>query len=239
MSEVNFECIRSIEPNAANNTPVTVTASTSNTSSTAITSSTNGNSSATQTQRSQPFENSADAYLEATRILLVLIENVLKEPTNPKYRTIRLENKTIKEKLLSVAGIAQLLNAIGFQRNATEYTLSQDVSLKRIQQYRDVLQERRESWLKGTPHTNKSNTAYINMHIFILIYIFLFLAATGRETPKVNGNDMASLINEQGQSEPLRPIITTTSYQQRITFPRVLVSGLSQTFFASFLSSFT
>uniref|UniRef100_A0A034V3S8 Peptide-N(4)-(N-acetyl-beta-glucosaminyl)asparagine amidase n=1 Tax=Bactrocera dorsalis TaxID=27457 RepID=A0A034V3S8_BACDO len=202
MSEVNFECIRSIEPNAANNTPVAVTASTSNTSSTAITSSTNGNSSTTQTQRSQSFENSADAYLEATRILLVLIENVLKEPTNPKYRTIRLENKTIKEKLLSVAGIAQLLNAIGFQRNATEYTLPQDVPLKRIQQYRDVLQERRESWLKGTQHTSTT--------------------AAGRETPKVNGNDMASLINEQRQSEPLRPIVTSTPYQQRITFPRVL-----------------
>ncbi|XP_011196371.2 peptide-N(4)-(N-acetyl-beta-glucosaminyl)asparagine amidase isoform X2 [Zeugodacus cucurbitae] len=200
MSEVNFDCIRSIEPNAANNTPVAVSASTSNTSSTAITSSTNSNSSANQTQRSQSFENSTDAYLEATRILIVLIENVLKEPTNSKYRTIRLENKTIKEKLLSVAGIAQLLDAIGFERNATEYTLSQNVPLKRIQQYRDVLQERRESWLKSNTQTIK----------------------TVRETPKVSGNNMASLANVQRQSEPLRPIITSIPYQQRITFPRVL-----------------
>lgn len=63
------------------------------------------------------------------------------------------------------------------------------------------------------------------------MYIFVLLAVAGRETPKVNGNDIASLMNEQSQNEPLRPIITTIPYQQRITFPRALVNGLSLSFF--------
>ncbi|XP_012157833.1 peptide-N(4)-(N-acetyl-beta-glucosaminyl)asparagine amidase isoform X2 [Ceratitis capitata] len=207
MSEVNFDCIRSIEPSAIDNTPASVIASTSNTTatSTTFTSTTSPPSNTsvptTQAQLSQSLKNSKDAYLEATRILIVLMENVLKEPTNPKYRTIRIENKTIKEKLLSVAGIAQLLSAIGFKRSAIEYTLPKEVPLQRIQQYRDVLHERRESWLKGNPQTT--------------IQV--------REAPKVNDNEMAAQRNEQTATEPLLTIITpSVPYQQRIRFPRVL-----------------
>ncbi|XP_037949021.1 peptide-N(4)-(N-acetyl-beta-glucosaminyl)asparagine amidase-like [Teleopsis dalmanni] len=98
----------------------------------------------------QVLKNSKDAYLEAVRILLVLLENVLKEPQNQKYRTIRLENKTIKEKLLSLVGSAQLLFAIGFQkRNNTEYTLPLEIPLQQISEYKNILQQRRDAWLKG------------------------------------------------------------------------------------------
>lgn len=53
-------------------------------------------------------------YIESVTILLKLLDNVIREPQNEKYRMIRLENKTIKEKLLSLKGVRELLEKIGF-----------------------------------------------------------------------------------------------------------------------------
>lgn len=53
-------------------------------------------------------------YLESVTILLKLLDNVIREPNNEKYRTIRLENKTIKEKLLTLNGVQEFLLKIGF-----------------------------------------------------------------------------------------------------------------------------
>lgn len=53
-------------------------------------------------------------YVESVAILLKLLDNVIREPHNDKYRTIRLENKTIKDKLLSLHGVRELLMKIGF-----------------------------------------------------------------------------------------------------------------------------
>ncbi|XP_017045655.1 peptide-N(4)-(N-acetyl-beta-glucosaminyl)asparagine amidase isoform X2 [Drosophila ficusphila] len=107
-----------------------------------------------------------EAYLEAVRILLVLLENVLAQPENSKFRTIRLENKAIKEKLLTLPGCERLLDAIGFIRapESNVYTLPTDVSLQQVQKYRDALSERRSAWLSGTlpksppQHSAASNT---------------------------------------------------------------------------------
>lgn len=101
--------------------------------------------------RSADLKGLKDTYLEAVRILLVLLENVLSQPDNPKYRTIRLENKAIKEKLLSLPGCEKLLAAIGFIRSpgSSAFTLPNEVSMQQVQQYRDALQERRSAWLSG------------------------------------------------------------------------------------------
>lgn len=53
-------------------------------------------------------------YIESVTILLKLLDNVIREPQNEKYRTIRLENKAIKEKLLCLNGVRELLVKIGF-----------------------------------------------------------------------------------------------------------------------------
>ncbi|TDG46487.1 hypothetical protein AWZ03_007048 [Drosophila navojoa] len=112
-------------------------------------------------QPTKSTEKQQEQYLEAARILLVLLENVLSQPNNLKYRTIRVENKAIKEKLLSLEGIEQLLNAIGFKRlpSSNEYTLPTEVPLQQIQKYRDVLRKRREAWLNGANRSVQATTA--------------------------------------------------------------------------------
>ncbi|XP_073848899.1 N-glycanase Pngl [Musca autumnalis] len=119
--EINYKSIWSIEPASSSRPP-------------------NPN-----TQCSQ--RNTKEAYLEAVRIILLLLDNIINNPNEEKYRTIRMENKTIKEKLLTLEGCVELLTAIGFQRNNEQYTLPRDAPLKLIREYRDALIKRREFWL--------------------------------------------------------------------------------------------
>lgn len=58
--------------------------------------------------------NNHTHYVDAVTILLKILDNIIREPNNVKYRTIRLENKIIKEKLLAVVGMRALLEQIGF-----------------------------------------------------------------------------------------------------------------------------
>lgn len=57
--------------------------------------------------------NSKSAFLDSTSVLLRLLDNVIKFSEEPKYRTIRKENKIIKEKLL-INSMLSLLLKIGF-----------------------------------------------------------------------------------------------------------------------------
>ncbi|XP_017000574.1 peptide-N(4)-(N-acetyl-beta-glucosaminyl)asparagine amidase isoform X2 [Drosophila takahashii] len=112
--------------------------------------------------RSSEQQQDADLYLEAVRILLVLLENVLAQPENSKFRTVRLENKAIKEKLLPLPGSEKLLDAIGFVRapGSNVYTLPSEVSLEKVRKYRDALSERRSAWLSGTvPKSSQQQSA--------------------------------------------------------------------------------
>lgn len=59
-------------------------------------------------------QNSGEKLLEGVQILIKLLENIVREPDNPKFRTINLENKIIKNKLFSLDRIVQFLETIGF-----------------------------------------------------------------------------------------------------------------------------
>lgn len=62
------------------------------------------------------IENTSNTkdFVDSISILLRILDNIIREPQNEKYRTIRLENKIIKEKLLSLNGVYKLLKKIGF-----------------------------------------------------------------------------------------------------------------------------
>lgn len=56
-----------------------------------------------------------EAFINGVNILLKLLDNVIREPHNLKYRKIRLENQTIKDKVLCLPGARDLLHHIGFE----------------------------------------------------------------------------------------------------------------------------
>lgn len=58
--------------------------------------------------------NNKSVYIDGIEILLKLLDNILNFPENEKYRKIRLDNKTIREKLLRVRGMIFVLKSIGF-----------------------------------------------------------------------------------------------------------------------------
>lgn len=67
--------------------------------------------------------NSEDVYNETVRLLVKIIDNVLKEPTNKKLRVLQKNNATISKKILAIQGGSDCLKAIGFVEVAFASTL--------------------------------------------------------------------------------------------------------------------
>lgn len=94
-------------------------------------------------------ENSREQYMAGIEILLTLLNNVIAEPQNNKYRTIRLENKIIKAKLLSLAGIRPCLDEIGFEEIGGELRLPANILIAQFKKYCDFLRTRLEAIKSG------------------------------------------------------------------------------------------
>lgn len=60
-------------------------------------------------------ENSFDIYCKVSSIILKLLDNIIKEPTNPKYRRLRIGNATVSGTLLPAIGAMECLFYIGFK----------------------------------------------------------------------------------------------------------------------------
>ena len=61
------------------------------------------------------LSNPREEFLSASELLLRFAENVLRDESNPKYRSIRLENKIFQEKILPINGAVQCLFGMGFE----------------------------------------------------------------------------------------------------------------------------
>ncbi|KAJ6644016.1 Peptide-N(4)-(N-acetyl-beta-glucosaminyl)asparagine amidase [Pseudolycoriella hygida] len=139
--------------------------------------------------------NSKERYCECVVILLKLLDNVIREPQNNKYRVVRLENKVIKEKLLCLNGIRQLLTNIGFEEVEGELRLPGNLMIAKLKKCRDVINKRLES-VKQTAEVVASSSQ----------------APTSSSTPPT-------------QSVPdirIKVITPQKPFQQRITFPSVI-----------------
>lgn len=146
-------------------------------------------------------KNSTIDYLEGARILLILLENVLKEPKNDKFRIIRKENKNIKEKLLSLKYADTLLKSIGFRESASEFILDSKVPLSLIEEYHRVLKSRREAWTNSV--LREQNERPLN-------------TASA-------ANAAVSIEKKESVQSKANVIQASKPYRQRITFPQVLV----------------
>ena len=76
----------------------------------------------------------------ALETLRKILGNVVAEPSEPKYRTLKAENKAVKDKVLACRGGRQMLEAAGFERqNVGElarpelYVLPAEADLRHLQ----------------------------------------------------------------------------------------------------------
>ena len=63
----------------------------------------------------QLVDNPSDVFMDASGLLLKFASNIINNPDNPKYRSIRVGNKIFQSRLLPVNGAVECLFAIGFQ----------------------------------------------------------------------------------------------------------------------------
>eukprot|EP00933_Yihiella_yeosuensis_P004229 TRINITY_DN108605_c0_g1_i1.p1 TRINITY_DN108605_c0_g1~~TRINITY_DN108605_c0_g1_i1.p1 ORF type:complete len:336 (+),score=84.36 TRINITY_DN108605_c0_g1_i1:73-1080(+) len=70
-----------------------------------------------------------DCCLQTLRKLLM---NVSGDPSNPKFRVIKRDNKAIKEKILDVTGAEELIKALGFEDKGEIFELPDGITKKRI-----------------------------------------------------------------------------------------------------------
>lgn len=61
------------------------------------------------------LENSPEAFDNASQLLLRIANNIVQEPKEAKYRTLKLSTNTFQNKLLPVKGAVECLYAMGFE----------------------------------------------------------------------------------------------------------------------------
>ena len=77
--------------------------------------------------------NPIDVTLQGFKILLKLLQNIHNNPIALNYRLIKTSNNTIKNSLLIVNSISELIEYIGYKKTKEDfYELSSDGSIENV-----------------------------------------------------------------------------------------------------------
>lgn len=159
------------------------------------------------------IDNDPEQYTAGIEILLKLLNNVIQQPQNNKYRTIRLENKIIKAKLLTLTGIRPCLEHIGFEEfsDSGELRLPSNILIAQLKKYCDYLSTRLE--VIQASGSNSSHAAITEASTTS--------AATGAFSKEKKPSVHSTLpVKVPAPSFP----INLKSFHERTSFSRVIVS---------------
>ena len=87
--------------------------------------------------------NPPDTFDSTSQLLLRIANNIVQEPNEPKYRTLKLSTNTFQNKLLPVKGAVECLFAMGFEDNEDQVVLQQEKSLEGLKTIRDTILDER------------------------------------------------------------------------------------------------
>ncbi|XP_017361704.1 peptide-N(4)-(N-acetyl-beta-glucosaminyl)asparagine amidase isoform X2 [Cebus imitator] len=128
-------------------------------------------------------QNTPDTFLEASKLLLTYADNILRNPNDEKYRSIRIGNTAFSTRLLPVRGAVECLFEMGFEEGETHLIFPKKASVEQLQKIRDLIAIERSSRLDGSnkthkvesspqpvassqlPTTSSSNPSGLNQHI--------------------------------------------------------------------------
>lgn len=68
--------------------------------------------------------NSIDELDNFEKLICQVIENILLNPTEEKYRTLKTSNAAVKTKLLGISGGNELLHALGFRQRVNDENIT-------------------------------------------------------------------------------------------------------------------
>jgi len=65
--------------------------------------------------RLYPMSRDGDKLITCLNTLITILKNLEKDPTNEKFRTLKLDNQKIKERIIDMAGASVFLKGAGFE----------------------------------------------------------------------------------------------------------------------------
>ncbi|KAM6222775.1 peptide-N(4)-(N-acetyl-beta-glucosaminyl)asparagine amidase isoform 3-T3 [Rhynchocyon petersi] len=100
-------------------------------------------------------QNTPEIFLEASKLLLTYADNILRNPNDEKYRSIRIGNAAFSTRLLPVRGAVECLFEMGFEEGETHLIFPKKASVAQLQKIRDLIAIERSSRLDGSDQSLK------------------------------------------------------------------------------------
>lgn len=100
-------------------------------------------------------ENTTEVFLDVSKLLITYADNILRNPNEEKYRSIRIGNPTFSTKLLPVKGAVECLFEMGFEEAETHLVFPRSASVEKLRQVRETIAAERDQRL-GASNTASS-----------------------------------------------------------------------------------
>lgn len=94
-------------------------------------------------------ENSNEVFLDVAKLLLTYADNILRYPSEEKYRSIRIGNPTFSTKMLPVKGAVECLFEMGFEEAETHLVFPKSASVEQLKLIREYIAAERDQRLHG------------------------------------------------------------------------------------------
>ncbi|XP_040910202.1 peptide-N(4)-(N-acetyl-beta-glucosaminyl)asparagine amidase [Toxotes jaculatrix] len=94
-------------------------------------------------------ENSNEVFLDVAKLLLTYADNILRNPNEEKYRSIRIGNPTFSTKLLPIKGAVECLFEMGFEEAETHLVFPKSASVEQLKLIRESIAAERDQRLQG------------------------------------------------------------------------------------------
>ncbi|KAM9308819.1 peptide-N(4)-(N-acetyl-beta-glucosaminyl)asparagine amidase [Gastrophryne carolinensis] len=119
---------------------------------------------------SELCQNGRQVFMDASQLLLTYADNILRNPNEEKYRSIRIGNTAFSTRLLPVPGAVECLFEMGFEEGETHLVFPKKASIEKLRKVRDCIASERNKQLSGpereaptaaitapTPNTNPAS----------------------------------------------------------------------------------
>ncbi|KAK7072532.1 Peptide-N(4)-(N-acetyl-beta-glucosaminyl)asparagine amidase [Halocaridina rubra] len=97
------------------------------------------------------LENRDELFEGAVETLLKIADNILQEPSNEKFRNVKLNNKIIENKLIPAVGALEVLFLMGFEEGDDKLVLPPEDTLDKVRMYRQQLILIKQKRMKASP----------------------------------------------------------------------------------------
>ncbi|XP_042882108.1 peptide-N(4)-(N-acetyl-beta-glucosaminyl)asparagine amidase-like, partial [Penaeus japonicus] len=103
------------------------------------------------------LENDQELLEAALETLLKIAGNILRDPSNEKYRSVNLSSNVVEKKLIPAVGALEVLFLMGFEEGEDKLVLPSNDSLERVNRYQKELLALKENKMKKNQPTVEQN----------------------------------------------------------------------------------